>query len=303
MKTITNMLTLCCVLALSTFGSCFGQQTNAPTLKSKGYASVNGIKMYYEVHGEGEPIVLLHGAYMTIDMNWAQLIPELVKTRKVIAFELQGHGHTELTNRPYSYTTMAKDVSEALKFLKIEQADIVGYSFGGTVAWALAFDHPEQVKTLTIVSSVYRYDGWQPAVRDVLKTMKPEFFDNTPLKPAYEAVASDPKQWYPFLNKMMEFDTQEFNLGDAKVAQLKMPVLLISGDNDGVDKTMLLNTYTQLGGNTFADMNGQPKSQLAIHPGKAHVTLMMDTQAIFSTINGFLNPPTALENPAAPSGE
>src|ERR1700704_327623 len=108
-----------------------GQQSKPA---GSGYVPVNGIKGYYEVYGEGKPIVLLHGAFMTIEMNWGELIPELSKTRKVIAIEMQGHGHTPFSDRELSITTLASDVEKVMDFLKIDSADIVGYSMGGSIA-------------------------------------------------------------------------------------------------------------------------------------------------------------------------
>src|SRR5689334_15123692 len=138
-------------------------QTGKPV--ESGYAPVNGIKVYYEVYGEGQPLVLLHGAYMTINLNWAQLIPELAKTRKVIAMEMQGHGHTAYSDRTMSFPALATDVAGVMKFLKIDSADVVGYSFGGTIAYQLVIQNPELVKKLIIISSTYKTDGWQQEVR------------------------------------------------------------------------------------------------------------------------------------------
>jgi pimeloyl-ACP methyl ester carboxylesterase len=256
--------------------------------KSSGYAPVNGIKLYYEIHGEGKPLVLLHGAYMTIGMNWSELIPELSKTRKVIAFEMQGHGHTELSNRDYSFATMANDVAVVLKYLKIDSADIIGYSFGGTITYQLLIAHSHLVKKAVIISSTYRYDGWQKEVRDVLETMQPEFLSGTPLKTEYNKVAPDSLQWNNFLKKMIAFDNVHYNLGDDKIKQIKSPVLIISGDNDGIDKGILFDTYKKLGGGIFADMAGVPKSQLAIIPGQGHVSLMMQTKPILDLTKTFL---------------
>ena len=129
------------------------------TPASSGYAPVNGAKVYYEVYGAGDPIVLLHGAYMTINSNWNELIPILSKTRKVIALELDGHGHTPLSQRPYSYQTLASDVAAVLKYLKIDSADILGFSYGGTVAYQFAIEHPAMTKKLIIISSTYKSEG------------------------------------------------------------------------------------------------------------------------------------------------
>lgn len=129
-----------------------------------GYAEVNGLKMYYEVYGEGKPIVLLHGSYMTIPLIWAHLIPLMSKDRKVIVAEMQGHGRTKDISRAISYESMADDVSGLLKHLKVDSADILGYSMGGGVAFQMAVRHPEQVRRLIVLSGTYAHDGWWPEV-------------------------------------------------------------------------------------------------------------------------------------------
>src|SRR3979490_19804 len=156
-----------------------------------GYAPVNGIKVYYEVYGEGKPLVLLHGAFMTIEMNWGQLIPELSKTRKVIAIELQGHGHTPFSDRKLDLATLASDVDGVMNYLKVDSADVAGFSMGGSVAYQLAIQSPKRVRKLVIISSTYKSSGWMPVVTNSLKSMKPEFFTNTPLQVAYDAAAPD----------------------------------------------------------------------------------------------------------------
>ncbi len=255
----------------------------------KGYAPVNGLQLYYEVHGVGKPIVLLHGAFMTIELNWSELIPELSKTCQVIAIEMQGHGHTADTDRPYSYEAMADDVSKLLKYLKIDKADVLGYSLGGTVALEFSIKHPEQIDKLIIVSSVYKHNGWLPEVNAALEGFKPEFFDATPMKPAYEKVAPDPENWRKFVAKLIDFDAKDFDLGEANLKAMKAPVLFIMGDNDGVDLNHTAEMYRLCGGGIFADMKGLPRSQLAILPGQTHVTLMMETKKINGLVNTFID--------------
>jgi pimeloyl-ACP methyl ester carboxylesterase len=260
----------------------------AQSQQATGYAPVNGLNMYYQIHGEGEPLVLLHGSYMTIG-GWEGLLPELAKNRKVIAFEMQGHGHTADSGRPFSYTALADDVAKALKHLDIEKADVLGYSFGGTVAIALAIHHPNVVNRLVVVSSVYKYTGWTAPVRKALEGFDETVFDGTPMKAAYEKTAPDKKHWHAFVKKMMQFDTQDFDLGTDNVKAIKAPALLLNGDNDGVDLNHTVDMYRLLGGGTFADMEGLPKSRLAIMPGKGHVALVEDVKAIAPVIDGFLN--------------
>ena len=255
---------------------------------ASGYAPVNGIKVYYEVYGEGTPIVLLHGAFYTIDMNWSGLIPELSKTRKVIAIEMQGHGHTPYSDRELSITTLANDVEKVMDYLKIDSADVAGYSMGGSVAFQFAVQSPERLRKLVIISSTYKTSGWLPVVNGGFKDFKPEFFDNTPIKTAYDAVAPDKTKWRKFLEQMIAFAAVPFNVGDSNIAKITAPVLIISGDNDGLDKIELMKTYQLLGGGVSADLQPMPKSQLAIVPSQGHVSLMMQTKTILGYLDNFL---------------
>ncbi len=262
-----------------------GQQTKP---SSSGYAPANGIKVYYEVYGEGKPLVLLHGAFYTIDMNWGQLIPELSKTRKVIAIEMQGHGHSPFSDRKLSITTLASDVEKVMDYLKIDSADVAGYSMGGSVAYQFAVLSPKRVRKLVIISSTYKTNGWLPIVNGALENFKPEFFDNTPIKAAYDQVAPDTTKWRNFLEQMFVFAKEPFNVGDSNIAKIAAPVLIISGDNDGTDKIELMKTYKLLGGGVSADLQPMPKSQLAIIPSQGHVSLMMQTTTILTYLNSFL---------------
>lgn len=253
-----------------------------------GLAPVNGIKVYYEVYGEGRPVILLHGAFMTNATNWGELIPELSKNRKVIAIELQGHGHTPFSDRKLSHETLASDVEKLMDYLKVDSADVVGYSFGGSVAYQFAIQSPKRLRKLVIISSTYKSSGWHPEIANAFKDMKPEFFTNTPMQAAYDAAAPDKTKWTKFLEQMIAFAGTPFDIGDANIAKISSPVLLIAGDNDGLDKIELIKTYRLLGGDVFADYVGVPKSQLAIVPSQGHVSLMMQTATILSYLNNFL---------------
>ncbi|HVX52704.1 MAG TPA: alpha/beta hydrolase [Chitinophagaceae bacterium] len=264
----------------------YGQQLKP---SSSGYAPVNGIKVYYEVYGQGTPLVLLHGAFYTIDMNWSQLIPGLCKTRKVIAIEFQGHGHTPYSERELSITTLASDVEKVMDYLKIDSADVAGYSMGGSVAYQFAVQNPRRLRKLVIISSTYKSSGWLPVVNSGFENLKPEIFDNTPIKAAYDAVAPDKTKWTSFLKQMFAFAAVPFNVGDSNIAKITAPVLIISGDNDGLDKIELMKTYQLLGGGVSADLGQMPKSQLAIVPSQGHVSLMMQSATILNYLNGFLN--------------
>jgi len=273
-------------LSLFTVSLANGQMTKPI---ESGYAPVNGIKVYYEVYGEGEPIILLHGAFYTIQMNWGQLIPELSKTRKVIAIEFQGHGHSPYSDRKLDIVTLAKDVEGVMDYLKIDSADVAGYSMGGSVAYQFAVQCPKRLKKLIIISSTYKTDGWLPIVNTAFEDFKPEFFDNAPLKTAYDAVAPDKTKWRKFIEQMIAFAEVPFNVGDSNITKIASPVLIICGDNDGTDKIELMKTYQLLGGGISADLKPMPKSHLAIVPSQGHVSLMMQTKIILSYLKDFLN--------------
>jgi pimeloyl-ACP methyl ester carboxylesterase len=262
-----------------------GQQTKP---SNSGYVPVNGLKVYYEVYGEGRPIVLLHGAFMTIDMNWSQLIPELSKTRKVIAIELQGHGHTPFSDRKLSHATLASDVEGVMDYLKVDSADVVGYSFGGAVAYQFAIQSPKRLKKLVIISATYKSNGWLPEINNAFKNMKPELFENTPMKAAYDAIAPNKTKWTKFLEQMIALAGTPFNMGETNISKIAAPVLIIAGDNDGLDKIELIKTYQLLGGGVIGDFAPMPKSQLAIIPSQGHVSLMMQTTTILTYLNSFL---------------
>jgi pimeloyl-ACP methyl ester carboxylesterase len=281
-----NFVKLFFVAIIITVASVADAQQIKPV--SSGYAPANGTQVYYEVYGEGKPIVLLHGAYYTIAMNWGELIPELAKTRKVIAIELQGHGHTPFSDRKLSRATLASDVEKVMDYLEIDSADIAGYSFGGQVAYQFAIQSPKRLRKLVIISASYKSDGWVAGVTDVFKKMKPEFFANSPLQAAYDAVAPDKTKWTKFLEQMIALAGEPFNLGDDNIAKITAPVLIISGDNDGMDKIELAKTYKLLGGGVSADLQPMPKSQLAIIPNQSHVSLMNQTKAIFGYLDSFL---------------
>jgi len=284
---ISNVLKPVLIIAMLFFTTVQSEGQQRKPVES-GYAPVNGIKVYYEVYGEGRPIILLHGAFYTIDMNWGQLIPELSKNRKVIAIEMQGHGHTAFSDRQLSITTLASDVKGLMDYLKIDSADVAGYSMGGSVAYQFAVKNPKRLRKLVIISSTYKSSGWLPVINIGFKNFKPEFFDNTPMKAAYDAVAPDKTKWRKFIEQMIAFAEVPFNVGDSNISKIAAPVLIISGDNDGLDKIELSKTYQLLGGGVSADLAPMPKSHLAIVPSQGHVSLMMQTQTILGYLDDFL---------------
>src|SRR5256886_15658917 len=174
MKTTAFVLSM--LLSMLLAGVVSGQQK--PTT---GYAPVGGLKMYYEIHGSGEPVVLLHGAFMAISGDWNDWIGEFSKTRKVIAIEMQGHGRTADINRDLSYETLADDVAGLLDYLKIPSADIIGYSLGGGVAMQCAIRPPAKVRNVISISAPFRRDGWGKEANDFWPTFTREKCKGTPM--------------------------------------------------------------------------------------------------------------------------
>src|SRR6201987_3424979 len=154
-----------------------------------GYAPVNGLTMYYEVHGSGEPVVLLHGAFMTITSNWTPWIGELSKTRKVIAVEMQGHGRTADIKREFSHENLADDVAALLDHLKIPSADLIGYSLGGGVAMQCAIRHPEKVRKVRRISAVFRQGGHVKEALDAFPKLTAEAFKGSPIEAEYKKLS------------------------------------------------------------------------------------------------------------------
>ena len=286
-----NIMRLFLTITLFILCICTHAQSSSNTMTpaTTGYAPVNGLKLYYETYGEGAPLVLVHGSYMNIPLNWGPLIPILSKNHKVIAFEMQGHARTADITRPYSYPALADDIAGLLRYLKIDSADVIGYSLGATIALQLTIAHPKMVTRLVFISSSYKYDGWIKPARDLFPTIKPEFLEGTPLKTNYDSLAPDKSRWTAFVTKLSKFDATPFDLGDEKVKAIKCPVLIIKGDNDGVELSHVAEMYKLLGGGVFADMTGLPRSQLAILPAATHVSLMMETDMLVSLIGPFLD--------------
>ena len=288
-KTIIFLMMLLTGISFLPAGAQQGTGKVVNTLKASGYAPVNGLKMYYEIHGTGKPIVLVHGSYMTIGMNYGELIPLLAQNHKVIVLEMQGHGRTADINRPFSYDALASDIAGLLRYLKIAHADILGYSLGATVALDFAIKYPAMTDNLIFISSAYKSDGWTEEARAIFQSMKAAFLDETPLKTEYDKLAPDKGHWHAFVDKMVQFDAAPFDLGADQVKAVRAPVLMIGGDNDGVDLHHVADMYRLLGGGIMGDMKGLPKSRLAIIPGTSHVSLMMQTDKLMPVITAFLD--------------
>jgi len=258
----------------------------------EGYVSVNGLDMYYETHGTGQPLVMLHGAFSAIGTSFGELIPELAKTRQVIAFELQAHGHTADIDRPLSLEGMAGDVAAAIKQLGMEQADIFGYSMGAGVALYTVIRHPEVVRKLILASITYTMSGFHPGLMEGMESMKPEMMHGSPWHEEYLRIAPQPEDFAKLFVKKTQMDQQTRDLSDEAIRGIKSPTLLVVGDSDLVRPEHIVEMFRLLGGGVFGDMPaGLPNSQLAILPGTSHVSLVSRTELLIPIINDFLDKP------------
>lgn len=253
-----------------------------------GYADVNGLKMYYEVYGQGKPVVLIHGSYMNIPLNWAHIIPLLAKDHKVIVAEMQAHGRTKDIARELSYEAMADDVSGLLKHLKTDSADILGYSMGGGVAFQFAVRHPEQLRRLVILSGTYTHDGWWPDVEASFSTFTPDMFRGTPIQKQYDSLGNDPAKFDDYIKKVISIDIKSYDW-TKEVKNIKAPLFMVIGDADGVRYEHAIELFKAKGGGKMGDMHGLPKSRLAILPGTTHIGMMLKTDWLVPMIIDFLD--------------
>ncbi len=255
-----------------------------------GYAPVNGLKMYYEIHGSGEPVVLLHGAFMAISGDWNDWINELAKTRKVIAVELQGHGRTADLDRDMTAENLADDVSALLDHLKIPKADIIGYSLGAGVAMQCAIRHGEKVRKVVSISAPFRLDGWVKEGREALPNLTAEVFKGTPMESEYKRLSPTPDKFPEFIKHVVAMASKPYDFGADKFKATKAPFFFIHGDADGVRFEHIAEMYRlKGGGNIHGDMQPRSASRLAILPDTTHVTLMNHRQRIVPMIIDFLD--------------
>ncbi len=254
-----------------------------------GYAPVNGLKMYYEVHGSGDPVVLLHGAFMTITNNWTEWIGELSKTRKVIAIEMQGHGRTADIKRDFSDENLADDVAALLDHLKIPSADLIGYSMGGGVAMQCAIRHPDKVRKVVVISSTFRSDGAVKEAVDAIPKLTADDFKGSPIEVEYKKLSPTPDEFPRFVKRLLATASKEVDFGADKLKATTAPMFFIHGDADGIRLEHVAEMFRLKGGGTHGDMGPRSASRLAILPNTTHVTLMERVHVIVPMVNDFFD--------------
>jgi pimeloyl-ACP methyl ester carboxylesterase len=273
------------------------------TAVETGYAPVNGLEMYYEVHGEGTPLILLHGAYMTIDLM-GPILPGLAKSRRVIAVEQQGHGRTADIDRPLTYEQMADDTAALARHLEIDDADVFGYSMGGGIALQLAIRHPDLVRRLVVASASFRSDAMHAAAVEMFPSITPELFKGSPIEEAYLRTAPNPNDFPRLVEKLVRLDTTDFAWPEEQIRAIAAPTMIVLGDSDGVRLDHAIELFGLRGGGVMGDLAGLPESQLAVLPGTSHFVppgsgLLDRAEWLLAMIPPFLDAPPREESPAA----
>ncbi|MFH9425552.1 alpha/beta fold hydrolase [Streptomyces sp. NPDC017529] len=249
---------------------------------SAGYARVNGLNLYYEVHGTGRPLVLLHGGMLTIDLTFGGILPALAATRQVVAVELQGHGHTGDIDREPALSYLADDVAGLLDHLGIDRADVFGFSLGGLTALQLAVARPARVDRLVLASTHYRPDGYHPEVRDPSarpgSPRMPTESDFQEMYEAYTEVAPDPGRFEAFAEKLQPAVYAFEGWSAQALAGIEAPVLLLVGDTDFVRLEHAVEMHGLI-----------PGSQLGVLPGTTHRDLPRRADLVVPMVKAFLS--------------
>ena len=238
------------------------------------YADVNGVRMYYEEHGSGRPVILLHGGLAAGDM-YAPILPVLAKDRRVITVDLQAHGHTPDVDRPLRYETLGDDVAGLIGHLGLARADVMGYSFGAATALRAAIQHPDLVRRLVIVSIPCRRDGWYPeslAGMEQMGSGLSEMLKQSPVYEMYSRAAPRVQDWPVLLDKTGELLRRDYDWS-AEIAKITAPVMLVYADADAVRPAHIVEFYALLGGGLHDanwDGSARPVARLAILPGRTH---------------------------------
>ena len=248
---------------------------------------VNGMTMYYEVSGAGDPLLVVHGAYMNIPTMGA-IVPRLARTHKVYAVELQGHGRTTDIDRPITYPNLADDLAAFMDAVGLQKADVFGYSMGAIAALQLAIRHPAKVNKLVAASVAYDLEGWQPAFTAVIPQMTVEMMLNMPFAKEYPKLAANPQGFPELARKLIQLEKEPMAWAE-QVKALKTPVLIIAGDADVATLEHSVAMFRLLGGGVMGDMgNPLPASRLAIMPATSHTAVITQTDLLHAFIEPFL---------------
>jgi pimeloyl-ACP methyl ester carboxylesterase len=268
-----------------------------------GYAPVNGLEMYYEIHGTGgTPLLLLHGGLFNIDLQFGPLLPGLAATRQVIAIDFQAHGRTnDIDDRPLTSANLAADVVELLQHLGVPQVDLFGYSVGGAVALYLAINHPELVRKAIISSVSFHPDGDRGENSEAVEEMTVDMIAGTPMEEDYLAKSPNPGKLQQLLTKLGQYDRGFTGWADADIEGIAAPTLITVGDCDAVKLDHAVRFLQLRGGDVNGDFVGVPASQLAVLPGTTHFFGLSRPSLVLEIVVPYLDAPMPGEEAATPA--
>jgi pimeloyl-ACP methyl ester carboxylesterase len=260
-----------------------------------GYAQLGDLEMYYEIHGSGRPLLLAHGAYMTVD-GMAPFTTRLAEHRQVVVMEQQGHGRTADVDRPITYEQMADDTAALARHLEIDEADFVGYSMGAGIGLQVAIRHPGLVRRLVAASASYSSDGMHAAALEMFPSITPEMFAGSPMETEYLRLAPRPEDFPTLVEKLKTLDSTPFAWPEEDIRGISAPTMIMVGDSDVVRLEHAVELFNLLGGGVMGDLTGLPASQLAVLPGTTHYIppgagVMDRIDWIVAMILPFLDPP------------
>lgn len=287
-KRTSIVFALAIALALMVSAVVFAQSEPEVVVQT-GYADVNGLSMYYEIHGMGEPLVVLHGSHMSIDMM-SELIASFAQTRRVIAMEMQGHGRTaDIADRPFSYEQLADDVAALMAEIDVTRADVFGYSLGGGVALQLALRHPEKVDRLVVVSAGYNSAAYHPGFFEMAGAITPDMFAGSPPEAEYLRLAPFPENFPLLVEKLAALDSQIHDWPAGDIQAMESPTLIIVGDSDSIRPEHAVELFRLRGGGVDGDLAGLPNAQLAVLPATTHIGMLFRVDWVTTMAGEFLD--------------
>jgi pimeloyl-ACP methyl ester carboxylesterase len=262
-----------------------------------GYLPINRLNLYYEVYGElgtsSPPLLLIPGAFMATDsmQAWTNAFAQ---GRAVIVFDQQGHGRTPDTSREMSYEQFADDAAALLHALKVERADVMGYSQGGGVALQLAIRHPSLVNKLVSMSATFRQDGWYPSVLKGIEGLGAETFAGTPVEKAFKKHTPDVEAFDTYLEKMKVLNINDQDISDDEMRSISAKTMVIVGDADGVTLEHALAMFKlRGGGDEEAAASGvlekPPAARLVVLPAMSHIGLSGESELLVPMVSAFLD--------------
>jgi pimeloyl-ACP methyl ester carboxylesterase len=272
------------VLATLLLTACTTTEETPMSAPRTGYAPIHGLELYYEIHGTGDPLIVLHGGLGSTQHNVPDLAA-LARTRQVIAVDLQGHGRTADIDRPFSHAALADDIAALMAHLELPRADVLGYSFGGGVAIQTGLRHRDRVRKLVVVSTPFSRSAWFPeglAAFDAFGSHLAEAMKPSPVYQTYAAVAPRPEDFPRLLDRVGALVKQDFDW-TPDVAKLP-PTLLVAADADAFRLSHYLDVFAKLGGGAndpgWDGSRGRSSSRLAILPGTSHYDILASPQLL-----------------------